>query len=63
MAQAQYQPQQLTALIARCRRQPVSATELAGDGISHPCTTADQWQWIVSVNDNDDVVSAIRTFF
>ena len=32
-------------------------------GISHPCTTFDKWQVICIVNENYDIVSAIRTFF
>ncbi len=32
-------------------------------GISHPCTTFDKWQLLPIVNDQYDVVSAIRTFF
>jgi D-serine dehydratase len=32
-------------------------------GISHPCTTFDKWQIIPIVDDEYNVVSAIRTFF
>jgi D-serine deaminase-like pyridoxal phosphate-dependent protein len=44
------------------------ATELAvGDvltfGVSHPCTTFDRWRTLVEVDDNDDVVGLIETYF
>lgn len=32
-------------------------------GISHPCTTFDRWQWLPLVNEQYQVVEAIRTFF
>ena len=37
--------------------------DMIGSGISHPCTTFDRWQLIPVVNDEYEVVSAIRTFF
>jgi D-serine dehydratase len=44
------------------------ATELAvGDvltfGISHPCTTFDKWRVLVEVDDDDNVVGCIQTYF
>jgi D-serine dehydratase len=48
-------------------RLPVESELAVGDmvvcGISHPCTTFDKWQILPVVNDEYDVVSAIRTFF
>lgn len=32
-------------------------------GVSHPCTTFDRWQLLFVVDDDYDVVSAVRTFF
>ena len=32
-------------------------------GISHPCTAFDRWRLILEVDDDHDVVGAIRTFF
>jgi len=32
-------------------------------GISHPCTTLDKWRWFAVVDDDYNVVDAIRTFF
>ena len=37
--------------------------DMVGCGISHPCTTFDRWQLLFEVNDDYDVVSAIRTYF
>jgi D-serine dehydratase len=36
---------------------------MIGFGISHPCTTFDKWQVIPIINDEYDVVDAIRTYF
>jgi D-serine dehydratase len=48
-------------------RLPADSDLAVGDmvvsGISHPCTTFDKWQLIPVVNDEYDVVSAVRTFF
>jgi D-serine dehydratase len=48
-------------------RLPANSQLAVGDmivsGISHPCTTFDKWQLLPVVNDDYDVVSAIRTFF
>lgn len=37
--------------------------DMVACGISHPCTTFDRWQLLMVVNDDYDVVSAVRTFF
>ena len=37
--------------------------DLVGFGISHPCTTFDKWQVLLAVDDDWNVVDAIRTFF
>lgn len=42
---------------------PLQVGDMIGCGISHPCTTFDKWQLMPIVNDNYDVVSAIRTYF
>jgi D-serine dehydratase len=42
---------------------PLAVGDLVGFGISHPCTTFDKWQLIYVVNDDYDVVDAVRTFF
>lgn len=42
---------------------PLRVGDMVALGISHPCTTFDKWQVICVVNDDYDVVSAIRTFF
>ncbi|MEA2780652.1 MAG: D-serine dehydratase [Rhodospirillaceae bacterium] len=42
---------------------PLQVGDMVGFGISHPCTTFDKWQVMCVINDNYDVVSAIRTFF
>jgi D-serine dehydratase len=42
---------------------PLAVGDMVGFGISHPCTTFDKWQIIPVVDDDFDIVSAIRTFF
>ena len=42
---------------------PLQVGDMVSFGISHPCTTFDKWQVICIVNENYDIVSAIRTFF
>lgn len=42
---------------------PLGVGHLVGFGISHPCTTFDKWQLIYVVDDEYNVVDAIRTFF
>lgn len=37
--------------------------DLIGLGISHPCTTFDKWQLLYLVDDDYNVVDAIKTFF
>lgn len=41
----------------------VAIGDWVGCGISHPCTTFDKWRLIPVVDDHDDVVAGIRTFF
>lgn len=42
---------------------PLAVGDMVAFGISHPCTTFDKWQVISVVDDDYNVVSAIRTFF
>jgi D-serine dehydratase len=42
---------------------PLQVGDLIGLGVSHPCTTFDKWQVLFVVEDNYDVVGAVRTFF
>jgi len=42
---------------------PLAVGDMVALGISHPCTTFDKWQVLCIVNDDYDVVSAVRTFF
>ena len=42
---------------------PLQVGDMVSFGISHPCTTFDKWQVICIVDENYDIVSAIRTFF
>jgi D-serine dehydratase len=42
---------------------PLQVGDMVSFGISHPCTTFDKWQVICVVDENYDIVSAIRTFF
>ncbi|HLJ20377.1 MAG TPA: amino acid deaminase [Stellaceae bacterium] len=42
---------------------PLAVGDLVCFGISHPCLTFDKWQVICVVDDDYNVVSAIRTFF
>ena len=42
---------------------PLAVGDLVAFGISHPCTTFDKWQVLYVVDDNYDVVDAVRTFF
>ncbi len=41
----------------------LSAGDLVGCGISHPCTTFDRWPLVLVVDDGYRVVDALRTFF
>jgi D-serine dehydratase len=45
------------------RASPLQVGDMVALGISHPCTTFDKWQVMCIVNDDYDVVSAVRTFF
>ena len=42
---------------------PLRVGDMMAFGISHPCTTFDKWQLVCAVDDDYNVVSAIRTFF
>jgi len=42
---------------------PLRVGDMVSFGIAHPCTTFDKWQLIYLVDEDYDVVSAIRTFF
>jgi D-serine dehydratase len=42
---------------------PLAFGDMVALGISHPCTTFDKWQVIPLVDDDYNVVSAVRTFF
>lgn len=42
---------------------PLTVGDMICVGISHPCTTFDKWQLLPVVNDDYDVISAVRTFF
>jgi len=42
---------------------PLAVGDLVRIGISHPCTTFDRWQLVYVVDDDYNVVDAIRTFF
>ena len=48
-------------------RYPAAAAVRVGDriglGISHPCTTFDKWDVLFLVNDNYDIVGAVKTYF
>jgi D-serine dehydratase len=42
---------------------PLAVGDLVGFGASHPCLTFDKWQVIMVVDDDYNVVDAIRTYF
>ncbi len=42
---------------------PLRVGDMVGFGISHPCLTFDKWPMIALVDDDYNVVDAIRTFF
>lgn len=42
---------------------PLRVGDMVGFGVSHPCTTFDKWQLIYVVDDDYNIVSAIRTYF
>lgn len=42
---------------------PYRVGDMVGFGISHPCTTFDKWDVMAVVDDDYNVVSAIKTFF
>jgi D-serine dehydratase len=42
---------------------PLAIGDLVGAGISHPCAAFEKWQWVPIVDEEYDVVDAIRTYF
>lgn len=42
---------------------PFRVGDMLGFGISHPCTTFDRWQLLYEVDEQYDVLGAVRTFF
>jgi D-serine dehydratase len=42
---------------------PLAIGDMVSLGVSHPCTTFDRWQWLPVVDDDYNVVEAVRTFF
>jgi D-serine dehydratase len=42
---------------------PLAVGDMVACGISHPCTTFDRWQLLPVVDDEYNVVAAVRTFF
>lgn len=44
-------------------RDSLRVGDLVGCGISHPCTTFDKWQVLLTVDDAYDVLEALNTFF
>ncbi len=42
---------------------PLSVGDMVGCGISHPCTTFDRWRALPLIDDEYNVIGAVRTFF
>ncbi|MCL4744375.1 MAG: amino acid deaminase [Burkholderiaceae bacterium] len=42
---------------------PLQVGDMVGFGISHPCLTFDKWPVMMLVDDDYDIIGAIRTFF
>jgi D-serine dehydratase len=42
---------------------PIAVGDLVACGVSHPCTTFDKWQVLYIVDDDYNVVDAVKTFF
>jgi D-serine dehydratase len=51
------------AKVARPTGSPLQVGDLICFGISHPCTTFDKWRLIPVVDDDYQVVGAVRTEF
>lgn len=51
------------ALVEIPSHSPWRVGDLVGCGISHPCTTFDRWQFLPLVDDDYQVVDAVRTYF
>jgi D-serine dehydratase len=42
---------------------PLKVGDMVSFGVSHPCTTFDKWQLLYEVDDDYNIVAAVRTFF
>jgi len=42
---------------------PFQVGDMLAFGVSHPCTTFDRWQLLYEVDEDNNVIGAIRTFF
>jgi D-serine dehydratase len=42
---------------------PLTVGDLVGAGVSHPCAAFEKWQWVPIVDEEYNVVDAIRTYF
>ena len=42
---------------------PIEPGDLVGCGVSHPCTAFDKWRVIPVLDDGDDVIDAVATYF
>lgn len=42
---------------------PLAIGDMVACGVSHPCTTFDRWQLIPVVDEQYNIISAVRTFF
>jgi D-serine dehydratase len=41
---------------------PLAVGDLVGSHVSHPCTSFDKWRLVPLVDDNYDVIGAIRSY-
>jgi D-serine dehydratase len=51
------------AYLALAPDDPLEPGDLLACGVSHPCLAFDKWSLLPSVDDEYNVVEAIRTFF
>jgi D-serine dehydratase len=42
---------------------PFHVGDMLSFGVSHPCTTFDRWQLLYEVDEDYNVIGAVRTFF
>jgi D-serine dehydratase len=42
---------------------PLAVGDVVGSYVSHPCTSLDKWRLVPLVDDNYDVIGAIRSYF